>query len=112
MPTTKKVVKTASQVPTSPAGVAVSGGRAAAKWALDKYRAYSKSKRDKAAAERKRKAEAGADRLYGKGTTIKPPAKPATPPKTMPASGDSMKKTETAIEKRNRRLREENPDKK
>jgi hypothetical protein len=86
----KKVVDVASGA--TPAGAAVQGGKSAARWALDKYRAYAKSRKAKAdtaaktkAAAEKAKNEARADELYGKGTAIKPePAKPATPPKPKP----------------------------
>jgi membrane protein involved in colicin uptake len=74
----KKAVDVASGA--TPSGAVVRGGKAAARWALDKYRAYSKARDKKAAAEKAKKAaaekaanEKRADELYGKGTDIKPP---------------------------------------
>jgi len=81
----KKVIDVASGA--TPSGAVVRGGKAAAKWALDKYRAYTKSKSEKEAAKRKADAEKRADELYGKGTAIKPEAaKPAPKPEPKPAT--------------------------
>jgi hypothetical protein len=73
--TGQKVVKAAGYA--SPANLAVKGGRAAASWALQKYRAYAKAKSDRAAKEAKAKAEKAAD-TYQPPTQDKPkkPAKP------------------------------------
>jgi hypothetical protein len=110
--TGKKVVDVASGA--TPATAVVRGGRAAAKWALDKYRAYTKSRQAKTAADAKKKAaaekaknEARADELYGKGTAIKPepakPAKPAPKPKTQPVAAQDMKSTLEKIRENKRR---------
>jgi membrane protein involved in colicin uptake len=104
----------------TPSGAVVRGGKAAAKWALDKYRAYSAAKKTRDAVDAKKKAaaekaknEARADELYGKGTTVKPTPAPASPAKpTTPTQQPGIRKAMTAIERRNQRLREENPDKK
>jgi hypothetical protein len=114
MPTKKQVTKVGEKVigvaaGATPSGAAVQGGKSAARWALDKYRAYAKAKKDKAAAAAKTASEKRADELYGKGTSIKPKPKP-TP--AQPTAQPGIKKTMTAIERRNQRLREENPDKK
>ncbi len=119
MPTEKKVTNVGKKVVdvasgATPSGAVVRGGKAAAKWALDKYRAYTKAKSDKTKAEAKAKAEKRADELYGKGTSIKPKAaKPEPKPaKPKPAPQPGMQRAVSAIDKRNQRLREESPDKK
>jgi hypothetical protein len=75
----KKAVEVAGY--STPANLAVKGGKAAARWALDKYRAYSKAKAAKEAEERKKKAEKGAD-------TYQPPA--ATQEKKAPKKKKSQ----------------------
>jgi outer membrane biosynthesis protein TonB len=105
----KKVVNVASGA--TPSGAAVQGGKSAARWALDKYRAYTKAKRDKKAAAEKAKNEARADELYGKGTAIKPePAKPAKPvakptakPEVKPVQTQDMKSTLERIRENKRK---------
>jgi hypothetical protein len=76
--TAKKVVKTASEIPTSASSLAVKGGVAAARWALDKYRAYSKAKSEAEAKKRKDAAEKAADtyEVQPEGTKTMPKKKP------------------------------------
>jgi hypothetical protein len=109
----KKAVDVASGATAE--GAVVRGGKAAAKWALDKYRAYSKAKSKKDAEEAKKKAaaekaknEARADELYGKGTTVKPTPKPKVKKvvekkKTFKQAGERVL---TDIEKRAKAQRE------
>jgi membrane protein involved in colicin uptake len=99
----KKVVDVASGA--TPSGAVVRGGRAAAKWALDKYRAYSKAKAKRDADEAKKKAaaekaknEARADELYGKGTTVKPEPKPTPTPKPEPKKTGVVASVKTTAE--------------
>jgi len=92
----QKVVKAAGY--SSPADLAVKGGKAAANWALKKYRAYSKAKAEKEAKERKAKAKKDAD-------TYQPPTQEKKKPNKADQPG--MRATESAIEKRRRRQREE-----
>jgi hypothetical protein len=100
--TGKKVVDVASGA--TPATAVVRGGRAAAKWALDKYRAYTKSKAERDAAKRKADAEKRADELYGKGTAIKPKAaKPAPKPDVKPVKTQDMKSTLERIRENKRK---------
>jgi hypothetical protein len=107
----KKVVETASEVTqaaSSPASAAVMGGKAAARWALDKYRSYTKAKRDKKAADKKAADEKRADELYGKGTTIKPTPKPGAKPTVKKPV--TLKSTVEIMKERKRREAQELKD--
>ena len=106
----KKVVDVASGA--TPSGAVVRGGKAAARWALDKYRAYSKAKSKRDAEEAKKKAdaekaknEARADELYGKGKEIKKPAEKKPEAKTMPTKKPSKSQLDR-IKENQRRKRE------
>jgi hypothetical protein len=80
----------------------------AARWALKKYRDYAKAKKDREATEAKAKAEKRADELYGKGTSVKPEAKPAVKKPEPKPTGvvASVKTTAENLRKKREALKE------
>jgi heme-binding NEAT domain protein len=119
MPTKKQVTKVGEKVAdvasgATPSGAVVRGGKAAARWALDKYRAYTAAKKarddvdaKKKAAAEKAKNEARADELYGKGTTVKPTPTPTPTPKPEVKKPVSLRSTVDRIEENKRRKAQE-----